>query len=59
MTTLKDVVSQIADKVKKVEQQIVENYANIRKLVLTQSTISVKLPGLISMMLDPKDRDPK
>jgi hypothetical protein len=59
LTTLKDVVSQIADKVKKVEQQIVENYANIRKLVLTQSTISVKLPGLISMMLDPKDRDPK
>jgi len=40
-----------------VEATILENYSNIRKMVLTQSTIAHKLPSLIGMMLGQTEKE--
>jgi len=57
---LNSLVTQLADKVREIEGRINDNYNLLRKMTLAevrwdlvQSTISIKLPRLIQMMLDP------
>ena len=50
ISTLKENVKALADSVRKLEEKINENYVLLRRIILSQSTVSGKIPSLVNML---------
>ena len=50
--SLKDMVEQLATKVRQVEEKIDTGYCLLRKIILSQSTVSMRLPELYRLLTE-------
>ena len=55
---LKDAASKIAEGFQTLEGKINSNFNELRKSILAQSTISTKLPNLVTLLCEAKQKDP-
>jgi len=47
---LREMVMQVSEKVKETEEKINHSYLTLRKIILSQSTVSKKLPELYNLL---------
>lgn len=50
--SLKETVEQLSHKIREIEEKIEQTYSQLRKTILSQSTVSLRLPELYRLLTD-------
>ena len=59
LASLKDAATNIAENFQIMERNINSNYSQLRKSILTQSTLSTKMPNLVKILCQTTEKDPE